>query len=355
MLTDEIQQAIATQLQAIASNRQYRHYEGENSERLADELRTLSRCQYVQLCSSGTAAMETLLRAIGVKAGDRVLLSAYDYPGNFWAIERAGGRPVLVDVQADTWCLSLEQVQQALANADSRPKVVIASHLHGCMQPMRQLHALCDEQDVVLVEDACQSIGASIGGQPAGSFGAAGIFSFGGGKVVSAGRGGALVTNDESIAHRVRLAAGAGSGPYGLSEVQAALAVAQMPFLSRINEQCQQFFFELAVEITRDGFLLPWANNNAECGFYQAGLLLAESQLGSSEGWLLPVEDLPLGNGFPGFHRRSRRRCDRVGELPNTTSIVERQATIHHSFALDGRLTPAELSQQIRSALSWRK
>ena len=322
-LEKEIQIAVAGAALPLLQTNSWRMYTGPQQEQLISQLGQLLGAKHVGLTCSGSAALEMLLRGCRLASGDEVLLSAYDYPGNFTAIENCGARPALVDVAPDSWNLSVESLEETWTPAC---KVLIASHLHGQLQDMHCLQQWCKDRQVLLIQDACQAIGASIGGQPLGQWGQATIVSFGGSKVISAGRGGAWCTNDDSLAQHVRLAAGVGSGAYELSELQAAMVLAQLPWLPRITEQCREHFSRQLQATNDANVIAPWAEQIESTAFYQAGWLLNDLQS--------VAQSASYGKGFDGFHRRSSRRCRRVSNLENAMRVAKRTITQHHRVAL---------------------
>lgn len=378
MLQSQIDAAVRRAVDQLLAEDGFRHYSGAQCERLTAELSHRLGASEVLLCSSGTAALELALRAAGVEAGDEVLLSAYDYPGNFWAVERVGARPLLLDVEAGSWCISVDQLSQAW-EADPAPslKAMVVSHLHGQLQPILALRRWCEQRGIVLIEDACQALGASIDGQAVGSLGDASIVSFGGSKMVSSGRGGALLTSDASIAQRAKKNLGGGSGPYSLSELQATAVVAQLPWIDAIVQSCREFFAELANCLRgQEMVTVPFAAGLSNTSFYQAGLLCNWALPHYSDGstqksdaatssksradhiehrstlqalaiQALRQADVPAGVGFAGFHRRSPRRCRHWQPLQQAALVAAGTCTIHFSAALNGGATP----QQIAAAL----
>ncbi len=366
MLIAQIDEAVASTLKELGATDVWRTYVGPPTEDLVHQLQRQFGLEHAGLCSSGTAALELVLRGLGVASDAEVLLSAYDYPGNFWAIERIGALPVLVDVAPDGWSISLEHLE---ASVSTRCKALVVSHLHGQLQDTKLLAEWCQRHSIALVEDACQAVGALIEGRSLGSHADAMIVSFGGGKVISCGRGGAWMTNDHQLAQRIRVAAGAGSGPYLMSSLQAAIVLAQLPFLEPVNHQCRQFFSALNAMIFQRG--VPWLSpvdvSRDTCrAYYQAGWLLAESAEANCsddldrEGWLVRLNGCPFpetcyrpkfGTGFPGFHRRSARRCRSVGHLPNTRSIAERTIVLHHRIALDPHMDATHLADWIAGCI----
>src|SRR5262249_4920495 len=153
----------------------------------------------------------------------------YDFPGNFRAIEAIGARPVLVDLAAGAWTLDVEQV---LAAISSQTKAIIVSHLHGSLADMRRLREIADERGLAVVEDACQVPGARVEGKAAGSWGDCGVFSFGGSKLLTAGRGGAVVTNRDEVVQRIKIYCERGNDAFPMSELQAAVLEPQIPLLA---------------------------------------------------------------------------------------------------------------------------
>lgn len=378
MLLKKIQNSVRMALVELGETDAYRDYTGPYTRRLESELTTRMGINHCLLTSSGTAAIEMGLRTAAVGQGDEVVLSAYDYPGNFWAVERVGAKPVLVDVEANGWRVPLSSIREVLRTSN-HCKAVIASHLHGQVQEAVELRQLCDEFGVLLVEDCCQSLGSEIedpamGSRVVGSLGHFATLSFGGGKLLSAGRGGALLTQDASLAQRAKIAAGAGSGPYALSETQAAIVLAQLPWLEQVKQHCCEYFAEvfqrLGPQTVNSGveWAVPCARQlvDRRAGLYQAGFLvysnadlaaIAEGRPGAAEKLISRLRERPagsqlaLGTGFPGFHRRSERRCRIAEPLVNAPQIVQRTVVVHHRVALEEHLSPQELSAAMASAL----
>lgn len=353
MLSPEIKDAIILELTELVSKSGHFQYAGRYCEQLCVNLSEICHSPHILLTSSGTAGVEIALRAAGISPGDRVLLSAYDYPGNFWAVERVGARPVLLDVEASGWRISVSAAEDVLDHsAPAKPRALIASHLHGQLQDAAALRSLCEKHGVLFVEDSCQAIGAQVGGRPAGNWGHVGIFSFGGGKVLSAGRGGALATSDPMLAQRMVIAAGAGSGPYAMSELQAATLLPQLNYLASTNEACVRYFASLAELLQTQEVCAPWVGNIANSAFYQAGFLLpsrheATKPLQAKILQAFAQAGISGGSGFPGFHRRSTRRCEHGVPLRNTSTLVDRTWVLHHQVALDGQRNPRQLSELI--------
>ena len=152
-------------------------------------------CQYTQLVSSGTAALTTALSALGIGYGDEVIIPAFTFVASFEAILSVGAVPVLVDVD-DTLTLAPDAVRKAIT---SKTRCIMPVHMCGSMADMDQLKQICEEFKLVLIEDACQSIGASYKGKKLGTIGDAGTFSFDFVKTITCAEGGAVMTNNEDV------------------------------------------------------------------------------------------------------------------------------------------------------------
>ncbi len=148
---------------------------------------------HVQLVSSGTAAVSVALAAAGVGAGDEVIMPSFTFVASFEAIMMLGATPILVDID-DTLALDPKAVEAAIT---SKTKAVMVVQMCGSMGDMKALKAICETHNLLLIEDACQAIGGSYNGQPLGSIGDLGCFSFDFVKTITCGEGGAVITNKQ--------------------------------------------------------------------------------------------------------------------------------------------------------------
>jgi perosamine synthetase len=159
--------------------------------------------------SSGTAALEISLRAIGV-AGRDVIVPANTFFATAEAALRAGGRPVFADIDAATFALSPETLLAALT---PKTAAVVLVHIGGLITPdVAELARICADRGMALVEDAAHAHGARFGGQFAGSFGLTAGFSFFPTKVVTCGEGGMIVTSSDDIDQQARVYRDQGKG-----------------------------------------------------------------------------------------------------------------------------------------------
>ncbi len=152
-------------------------------------------CKYAQLTSSGTSALTTALSALSIGYGDEVIMPTFTFVASFEAVLNAGAVPVLVDVD-ETLTLNPDAVRKAIT---PRTKCIMPVHMCGSMADMDALKQLCNKHKLLLLEDACQSIGASYKGKYVGTIGNAGTFSFDFVKTITCGEGGAVMTDSEDI------------------------------------------------------------------------------------------------------------------------------------------------------------
>lgn len=152
-------------------------------------------CGYAQLTSSGTAALTTALSALGIGYGDEVITPTFTFVASFEAVLSVGAVPVLVDVD-DTLTLDPEAARRAIT---PKTKAIMPVHMCGSMADLDALTAICREHNLILLEDACQSIGGTYKGKHLGTIGDAGTFSFDFVKTMTCGEGGVVMTNREDI------------------------------------------------------------------------------------------------------------------------------------------------------------
>ncbi len=164
------------------------------AKELEKELENTFKANHVQLVSSGTAAISVALAAAGVGAGDEVILPTFTFVASFEAVMMLGATPVLVDID-DTLTLSPNAVEAAVT---SKTKAVMVVHMCGSMGDMHALQSICDQHNLILLEDACQAIGGTYKGKALGSIGDLGCFSFDFVKTITCGEGGAVITNNEN-------------------------------------------------------------------------------------------------------------------------------------------------------------
>ncbi len=176
---------------------------GKEVESFESALAEYTNTAFTVGCANGMDAIEMSLRALGVKAGDKVITTPLSAFATALAIIRAGAEPVFVDV--DEFGLICPKAVEAALSEFSNVSCIVPVHLYGHLADMRALSDIADKYGVVIVEDAAQGIGASRGGIRAGQLGATGCISFYPTKNLCAlGDGGAIITDDKALADSLR-------------------------------------------------------------------------------------------------------------------------------------------------------
>jgi dTDP-4-amino-4,6-dideoxygalactose transaminase len=321
----------------VYSDGSWGKYFGRFIPRLEERLREYFGVEFVQTCASGTFAVELALRALKVGVGDEVIVAAYDYPGNFLSIHAAGAKPVLVDIAADNWNLDPKRLAAARG---PMTRAVLVSHLHGGVVPMQEVMKWAAANGIAVIEDAAQAPGALVDGRRAGTWGDVGILSFGGSKLLSAGRGGAILTRHADANQRARLWLQRGNNICPLSELQAAVLLPQLDKLDRHNAHRARTARVLAERLQQIPGVRPFANPTPEDqpGYYKLGIQFDSEQFGLPRDRLvvsMRAEGIAVDEGFPSLHRgRSPARFRAAGELTEATRAHDGCLVLHHPILL---------------------
>ncbi|MBO3804073.1 MAG: DegT/DnrJ/EryC1/StrS family aminotransferase, partial [Candidatus Brockarchaeota archaeon] len=207
--------------------------------------------------SSGTAALHAALVAAEVSRGDCVIIPSFTFVAAAEAVLLAGAKPILADIDPETYTVSRDSIEE---NLSSRTKAVIVTHLYGLPADVGPIKELAQEKGLVLIEDAAQALGAEYEGKKIGSIGDMTCFSFYATKNLTTGEGGMVTTNAAEYAERLRVFRCHGESRryessrlgtnYRMSEIQAAIGVAQLSklskFLSRRKRNASILTSELA-------------------------------------------------------------------------------------------------------------
>jgi dTDP-4-amino-4,6-dideoxygalactose transaminase len=194
--------------------------------------------------TNGTAALEVAIAALGIGQGDEVILPNFTFVATASAVLFANALPVLVDVDPETYCIDTNLAEAAIT---PRTKAIIAVHMGGHPADLDGLKEICQRHKLALVEDSSHAHASEWRGQRIGTFGVAGTFSFQSSKLMTAGEGGIIISNDDNFERQARSVHDCGRMPgewfyshyiygsnYRLSEWQGAVLSAQ---LSRLDEQ----------------------------------------------------------------------------------------------------------------------
>ena len=199
---------------------------------------------------SGTAAIHMALVELGIGPGDEVILPALTFVASANPVLYVGANPVFVDVDPFSWTLDPEKTKQAITK---KTKAIIPVHLYGNPCDMDSLVKLANENDLAIIEDATESLGAKWKRQYTGTMGDFGCFSFNGNKLITTGGGGMVVAKDITKAKHIKFlvnqAREANKGyfheelgyNYRMTNLEAALGLAQMERLDKFLQQKKAF------------------------------------------------------------------------------------------------------------------
>lgn len=210
-------------------------YEGGKHVRAFEgKVRSLLGAKHVIAVNSGTAALHSVLMALGVKAGDEVILPSFTFVATANVVLACGAKPVFVDIRKD-YNIDPDAFRKAVTK---KTKAVMPVHLYGYPADMDEIREVAQARSIRVVEDAAESMGATYKKKQTGMLSDAGCFSMYATKVVTSGEGGAISTDDDSMADRIRLVRNHGmvhgydtrhlGFNYRLPEMNAAMASAQM-------------------------------------------------------------------------------------------------------------------------------
>lgn len=163
------------------------------AKELEHELESQLQVKHAQLVSSGTAAVSIALASAGIGAGDEVIMPTFTFVASFEAIMMLGAIPVLVEID-DTLTLDISSTKKAISK---KTKAIMPIHMCGSMANLDELKAICEEHNLILIEDSSQATGAKYNGLPVGSIGDLGCLSLDFVKIITCGEGGAVLTNNE--------------------------------------------------------------------------------------------------------------------------------------------------------------
>ena len=194
--------------------------------------------------TNGTAALEVTMAGLGIGAGDEVIVPDFTFVATASAVLFANALPVLVDVDAETWCIRPDLVEAAIT---PRTKAIVAVHMGGHPADLDALRKIAGDRGIALVEDSAHAHGTEWRGKKIGAIGVAGTFSFQASKLMTAGEGGMIITNNDQFERQARSVHDCGRMPgewfyshyiygsnYRLSEWQGAILNVQ---LGRVEEQ----------------------------------------------------------------------------------------------------------------------
>lgn len=244
--------------------------QGKECQEFEREFADWNKCNYAVGVANGLDALYLSLRALGIGEGDEVIIPSNTFIATALAVSYTGARIVMIDPAEDTYNMDGTMLKEAIT---SKTKAIIAVHLYGQMAEMDEITSIAKEYGLYVIEDCAQAHGATYKGKKAGTFGDVGCFSFYPGKNLGAlGDAGAIITNNEKIARKIRFLGNYGSdrkyhhilkgNNSRLDEIQAAFLRIKLKHLNSYNEERGRIAERYLAGIKNPKIKLPVVGND---------------------------------------------------------------------------------------------
>jgi len=267
---DEIRQAV---LGVLDSGR---YINGEDLRAFEEEFADFCGTRYAVGVSSGTSAILLLLLALGITAGDEVIVPAHTFVATASPVRFVGATPVYADIDRDSYCIDPAEIRRLIT---PKTRAILPVHLYGHPCDMDPINELAEEHGLRVIEDACQSHGARYRGRRTGSLGDAACFSFFPSKNMTVlGDGGMITTNDEKLAQHVAMLRDHGRTQkyvhellglnFRLSEIHAAIGRCQLKHLPQWNARRREIAAQYGSLLGDCDVVVPKAMDWAEHVYY---------------------------------------------------------------------------------------
>jgi perosamine synthetase len=277
--------------------------------------------RYAVAVNSGTAALHSALHVAGVGAGDEVITTPFSFIATINPILAVGAKPVLVDIDPATYNIDVTKIEQAIT---PKTKAIVPVHLYGQPCDYAELEAIAKKHKLLIIEDACQAVGATYGDKKVGNLGDMGCFSFYATKNIMCGEGGMLTTNNEEYANAAKRFRQHGMTAryeykdfglnYRMSDLHAAIAVEQLKKADRLT-QARQRNAELLYEglKTIPGLVLPVRAAGRTHVFHQFTLRVADDFRLSRDELAQALLDKGITTGI--YYPKPLHHYDHITEL----------------------------------------
>ncbi|WP_291052079.1 MULTISPECIES: DegT/DnrJ/EryC1/StrS aminotransferase family protein [unclassified Empedobacter] len=319
---------------------------GPEVKQFETELQDYLNVKHVIPCGNGTDALQIALMALGLEPGDEVITADFTFAATVEVVDLLKLNSILVDVDYDTFTIDTEKLKAAIT---PKTKAIIPVHLFGQCANMDEIMAIAKEHNLYVVEDTAQAIGADYKGRKAGTIGHIGCTSFFPSKNLGCyGDGGAIFTNDDDIAHRLRGIVNHGMykryyhDEVGvnsrLDSVQAAVLRRKLPFLNDYNaarSKAAAYYTEAFKDI--DALLTPVKGEDTTHVFHQYTLRVTNGKRNELQAFLTEKE-IPAMIYYP-VPLRKQKAYDNGhyndADFPNTNKLVEEVMSLPMHTELD--------------------
>ncbi|MBV22396.1 MAG: glutamine--scyllo-inositol aminotransferase [Parcubacteria group bacterium] len=237
------------------------------------------------LVSSGTAALHLALIVLGVKKGDEVIIPSFSYIATANVVEIVGAKPIFIDISLKDYCLDPNKIQKSIS---SKTKAIMPVHEFGYPAEIKSILKIAKNNNLYLIEDSACGLGSSYNNKKLGTFGNIGCFSFHPRKSITTGEGGLLVTNNNTIANKIRSLRNHGISisnkkyvfdlvgfNYRMTDFQAALGIDQLNYIEKIHNHKKKIAKLYNKFLSHISWVkLPIIEKNKETNFQSYHILL---------------------------------------------------------------------------------
>ncbi|NLN43671.1 MAG: DegT/DnrJ/EryC1/StrS family aminotransferase [Methanosarcina sp.] len=292
-------------------------------------------CEYAAAVNSGTAALHIALLAHGIGKGDEVITSPFSFIATANSILYTGAKPVFADIESDTYNIDPERIQEKIT---PKTRAIMPVHLYGHSADMKAIMEIADDNNLIVIEDACQSHGAECLGKKVGSFGT-GAFSFYPTKNMTTSEGGMLTTDDKEIAEKAKMIRAHGSKVrymheilgfnLRMTDIAAVIGLVQLGKLDRFTAARQKNAEILSAGLKGiAGIVSPVTKTNCTHVFHQytvraekrdqLAAFLKEKEIGTGVYYPIPIHKQPIYREleYRDFLPVSEKAAEEVLSLP---------------------------------------
>lgn len=300
--------------------------------------------EFAVAVSSGTAALHTAFIACGIKKGDEVIVPSFTHISTANAAIYCGAKPIFAEINPDTYTIDLDDICKKITR---KTKAIVPVHWAGHPADMEALIEITEENNLVLIEDACQAAGSIYHSKKVGSFGSANCFSMYPSKIVTTGEGGMVTTNDRKIHDKLKLLRNYGQTPekrfhhtilgynYRITELQAAMGIAQLSKIEKKIKLKNENACKLSKQIQKiEGLTAPYIQNEIRHIFMHYMVKIDENKFGKSRDFLinaLNAENIQSRIYIPPIHLQpyyKERYGYKEGYLPMTEDTAKKVLTL---------------------------
>lgn len=332
--------------------------------------------KHVIAVSNCTAALHLALLALGVHPGDLVLVTTYSWVATANVIELCGAQPVFVDIQPDTFNMDPERLVATLSRLMAttetarRVKAILPVHTFGQMADMTAIARIAEQYGIPVIEDAACALGSKWGKCQAGSWGVMGCFSFHPRKAITTGEGGAITTNDDQLARKLRALRNHGLDPeapapefimpgfnYRMTEFQASFGTSQMQKLDRIITARRRLAHQYDILLENDPVLVPAVPSQSFHVYQSYVTLLPEEAAPRRTEIIRKLKEQSIETNIGTWHMPlttyfRTRYGYRVGDFSISDRVFDRALTLPlHEFLTEAeqRTVAQKLTQAIKA------